>query len=122
MEKQTKRVFIAFIIVFFILSIFVGVLSYVIIDVTTKESWVSYATPYFETNIELKEELGKIQKFECLGRKSEGEADGLPVCFEVKAEKGIFYVLLWFDIVSYDPDEYEIVKHLVTTTIPDDIV
>lgn len=121
MSQKTKKIIIISAIAYFVIVLIVSAVAPTILINKVNKYFENEARPYFAENDELQEEIGAILQYKCLGARSEGEKDGLPVCFEVKTEKGDFYVLLWFDTVSYDPDVHEVVKHRVVTSIPDDL-
>lgn len=122
MSEKTKRILITGMISYCILVLIIGIVSPIVLSSETKKSFENYARSYFSENEKLEEEVGEIYEYKCLGRKSEREADGLPVCFEVKAEKGDYYVVLWFETVSFEPMVNEVVKHRVTTSLPEEKV
>lgn len=111
--NKSQKIVVGLFICFFVVTGALGVGSVFLIENLSKKHFEEYAWSYLSENSDLIGEIGEVQSYECLGREETGDQDGLPVHFEVKAEKGDFHVILWFTIISFDPDEYEIVKHSI---------
>ena len=119
MNQRAKKVAGLAFAIWILISLVVGIVSVIVLMVSENKTWTSVAEPYFSNNAEISEEIGEILNFKYLDMKSVSEEDGRPVCFKVLTQKGEFYITLWMEQISIEPDEFIVSKHLIETTKPD---